>query len=117
MENYLNAYRYVKLTRDAEGVLVVQLHDKGKALMFSAEAHTEVTDAFYRLAHDRGNKFVILTGAGGDFTIGVDWASFKDVSDPGVWSAVPARRNPSLQGAYFVLAARRAPGLWPDVGL
>jgi hypothetical protein len=46
MENYLNAYRYLNLTRDAEGVLVVQLHDKGGPLVFSAEAHTEVTDAF-----------------------------------------------------------------------
>jgi enoyl-CoA hydratase/carnithine racemase len=88
MENYLNAYRYVKLTRDSQGVLLVQLHDKGGALMFSADAHTEVTEAFYRISQDRANKIVILTGAGGDFMIGVDWASFKDVSDPGVWSQI-----------------------------
>jgi enoyl-CoA hydratase/carnithine racemase len=37
---------------------------------------------------DRANKIVILTGAGGDFMIGVDWQSFKDVSDPGVWSQI-----------------------------
>jgi len=88
MEKYLDAYNYVKLTRDAQGVLLVQLHDKGRALMFSAQAHTEVTDAFYRIAQDRANKVVILTGAGGDFMIGVDWASFKDVSDPSVWSQI-----------------------------
>jgi len=88
MENYLSAYRYLNLTRDAQGVLVVQLHDKGGPLIFSAEAHTEVTDAFYRISQDRANKIVILTGAGGDFMIGVDWASFKDVSDPGIWSQI-----------------------------
>ena len=54
--------------------------------MFTAEAHTEVVDAFYRISQDRANKIVILTGAGGDFMIGVDWASFKNVQDPGAWS-------------------------------
>jgi enoyl-CoA hydratase/carnithine racemase len=34
------------------------------------------------------NKIVILTGAEGDFIIGVDWNSFGDVSDPGVWSQI-----------------------------
>jgi enoyl-CoA hydratase/carnithine racemase len=37
---------------------------------------------------DRANKIVILTGAGGDFIIDVDWSSFGEVSDPGVWSQV-----------------------------
>jgi hypothetical protein len=31
---------------------------------------------------------VILTGAGGEFITGVDWSSFGDVADPGVWSQV-----------------------------
>jgi enoyl-CoA hydratase/carnithine racemase len=86
--DYFTAYRNVKLTRDGEGVLVVQFHDDGKALTFSAAAHTEVVDAFYRISQDRANKIVILTGAGGDFMLGVDWSSFGDVSDPGVWSQI-----------------------------
>ena len=87
-DNYLTAYRSLKLTRDAEGVLVVQFHSNGGPLTFTAQAHTEVVDAFYRISQDRANKIVILTGAGGDFMIGVDWQSFKDVSDPGVWSQI-----------------------------
>ena len=71
--DYFTAYHNVKLTRDGEGVLVVQFHDDGKPLTFSAEAHTEVVDAFYRISQDRANKIVILTGAGGDFMLGVDW--------------------------------------------
>ncbi len=86
--DYFTAYQNLKLTRDPQGVLVVQLHDNGGPLTFTADAHTEVVDAFYRISQDRGNKIVILTGAGGDFMIGVDWSSFKDVSDPGVWSQV-----------------------------
>ena len=86
--DYFTAYHNVKLTRDGEGVLVVQFHDDGKPLTFSAQAHTEVVDAFYRISQDRANKIVILTGAGGDFMLGVDWPSFGDVSDPGVWSQI-----------------------------
>jgi len=87
-DNYLTAYGNLKLTRDAEGVLVVQFHSNGGPLTFTAEAHTEVVDAFYRISQDRANKIVILTGAGGDFMIGVDWSSFTNVSDPGVWSQI-----------------------------
>jgi enoyl-CoA hydratase/carnithine racemase len=87
-DDYFNAYRNLKLTQDTEGVLVVQFHSDGGPLTFTAEAHTEVVDAFYRISQDRANKIVILTGAGGDFMIGVDWPSFKNVSDPGVWSQI-----------------------------
>src|SRR5205807_8781121 len=58
------------------------------ACTFSAQHHTEVVDALHRIAQDRANKIVILTGAGGDFIIGVNWASFGNVSDPGVWSQI-----------------------------
>src|ERR1700735_4484211 len=87
-DDYFAAYRSVKLARDAEGVLVVQFHSDGGPLTFTAEAHTEVVDVFYRISQDRANKIVILTGAGWDFMIGVDWQSFGNVSDPGVWSQV-----------------------------
>lgn len=87
-DNYFTAYRSLKLTRDEEGVLIVQFHSDGGPLTFTAEAHTEVVDAFYRISQDRANKIVILTGAGGDFMIGVDWSSFKNPSDPGVWSQI-----------------------------
>jgi enoyl-CoA hydratase/carnithine racemase len=87
-DDYFAAYRSLKLTRDAKGVLVVEFHSNGGPLTFTAQAHTEVVDAFYRISQDRANKIVILTGAGGDFIIGVDWASFGNVADPGVWSQV-----------------------------
>ncbi len=86
--DYFSAYRTIKLARDAEGVLVVEFHSNGGRCTFSAQHHTEVVDAFHRIAQDRANKIVILTGAEGDFIIGVDWSSFGDVSDPGVWSQI-----------------------------
>src|ERR1700756_3735435 len=86
--DYFTAYRYVKLTRDANGVLIVQLHTNGGPLIMTAQAHTEFVEAFYRISQDRANKIVILTGAGGEFITDVDWPSFGDAADPGVWSQV-----------------------------
>jgi enoyl-CoA hydratase/carnithine racemase len=87
-DDYFTAFHHVKLTRDANGILVVQLHDNGGPLVMRAEAHTEFIEAFYRISQDRANKIVILTGAGGEFITDVEWSSFGDVSDPGVWSQV-----------------------------
>ena len=86
--DYFGAYRTIKMVRDTNGVLVVEFHSNGGPCTFSAQHHTEVVDAFHRIAQDRANKIVILTGAEGDFIIGVDWNSFGDVSDPGVWSQI-----------------------------
>src|SRR5712675_3428994 len=86
--NYLAAYRSLKLARDADGVLVVEFHTKGGPFRFTAQDHTEFVDAFYRIAQDRENKIVILTGAGGEFIPGIDFATFGNVADPEVWSQV-----------------------------
>src|ERR1700758_4671643 len=86
--NYVDAYGSLKLTRDTTGVLVAEFHSKGGPFTFTAQDHTELVDAFYRIAQDRANKIVILTGAGGEFIPGIDFSSFGDVADPAVWSQV-----------------------------
>jgi enoyl-CoA hydratase/carnithine racemase len=86
--DYFAAYHYVKLTRDASGVLTVQLHTNGGPCLMTAQTHTEFVEAFYRISQDRANKIVILTGAGGEFITDVDWSSFGDAADPGVWSQI-----------------------------
>ncbi len=87
-DDYLAAYRSLKLTRDASGVLVAEFHTRGGPFRFTAQDHTELVDAFYRIAQDRQNKIVILTGAGGEFIPDIDFSSFGNVADPGVWSQV-----------------------------
>src|SRR5271154_5216438 len=84
--NYFAGYDNLKLTRDDKGVLVAEFHTNGGPFIMTAPSHTEFVDAFYRIGQDRANKIVILTGAGGQFITDVDWSSFKDVSDPEVWS-------------------------------
>lgn len=86
--NYFDSYRSLKLTRDATGVLLAEFHSNGGPLIFTAQDHTEFVDAFYRIAQDRANKIVILTGAGGEFIPDIDFSSFGNVADPGVWSQV-----------------------------
>src|ERR1700726_4710649 len=85
--DYFNAYQNLKLTRDNQGVLVAEFHTNGGPFIMTAPSHTEFVEAFYRIAQDRANKIVILTGAGG-FITDVDWSSFGDVADPGIWSQV-----------------------------
>ena len=83
---YLDAYRSLKLTRDAEGVLLAQFHTNGGPLIFTAQDHTEFVEAFYRIAQDRANKIVILTGAGNEFIPAIDFASFGNLAEPGALS-------------------------------
>src|ERR1700738_752528 len=87
-DDYFAAYRSLKLTRDASGVLVVEFHSNGGQFTFTAQDHTEFVDAFYRIAQDRANKIVILTGVGGEFIPEIDFSSFGNVADPGVWGQV-----------------------------
>jgi enoyl-CoA hydratase/carnithine racemase len=86
--SYFTDYRGLKMTRDAQGVQVVEFHTNGGPLTFTAQDHTDFVDAFYRISQDRANKIVILTGAGGEFIPGIDFSSFGNVADPDVWSQV-----------------------------
>jgi hypothetical protein len=52
-DDYFAAYRSLKLTRGADGVLVVEFHSKGGPFRFTAQDHTEFVDAFYRIAQAR----------------------------------------------------------------
>lgn len=87
-DDYFTAYRTLRLIRDDQGVLVAEFHSNGGSFTFTAQDHTELVDAFYRIAQDRSNKIVILTGAGGDFIPSIDFSSFGNVADSAVWSQV-----------------------------
>ena len=86
--SYFSSYRSLKLTRDAEGVLIGEFHSGGGPLIFRAQDHTEFVEAFYRISQDRENKIVILTGTGTEFIPDIDFSSFGNIGDPAVWSQV-----------------------------
>jgi len=86
--DYFTASRGLDMERDDKGVLVVTINDgDGGPITFTAQDHTEFTEAFYRIGQDRDNKVVILTGAG-DYMAEIDFSSFGNVGDPDVWSQV-----------------------------
>jgi enoyl-CoA hydratase/carnithine racemase len=85
---YFDAFPGLALDRDEAGVLIATFHSHGGPLTFTARDHSDFTEAFYRIAQDRENSIVILTGAGGQFIAGIDFPSFGNVADPDVWSLV-----------------------------
>lgn len=85
---YFTQHPSLRMTRGADGVLVVEFHTNGGPIKFTAQDHEDFVDAFYQIGRDRGNKVVILTGAGGQWIGDIDFASFGDVSDPDGWSKV-----------------------------
>ncbi len=85
---YFNQYESMRMSRNPAGVLLVEMHTQGGPIKFSARDHEQFVDAFYAIGRDRGNKIVILTGAGGQWMADIDFATFGDVSDPDVWSKV-----------------------------
>ncbi len=85
---YFNRDPSLRMSRDADGVLVIEMNSAGGPLRFSAREHETFVDAFYEVGRDRANKVVILTGAGGEWMPDIDFASFGNVADPDIWANV-----------------------------
>lgn len=84
---YFDRYAHLRLSRDADGVLLAEMHTDGGPIRFDANDHEQFVDAFYEIGRDRGNRVVILTGVG-DYMAEIDFASFGNVGDANVWSKV-----------------------------
>lgn len=84
---YFSKFAHLRMTRDAQGVLLVELHTNGGPIKFDAADHEHFVDAFYEIGRDRANKVVILTGVG-DYMAEIDFGSFGNVGDANVWSKV-----------------------------
>ncbi len=82
LADYATKYSQLRMTRDDQGVLEVQLHTAGGPLVFSLDTYKECVGAFTDIAGDRDVAAVILTGAGDAFIGGAD------LGDPAV-SATP----------------------------
>src|SRR2546430_15259541 len=102
---YFSRYRSLRLTRDANGVLVAELHKDGGPLNFTAQDHTELVDAFYNISADRPNMTVLLTWVGGAFIPTLGFSSFWNVAGPGVWSQVHDECVQSLENVADIRAA------------
>ncbi len=83
---YFKEFQSLRMTRDAAGVLVVEMNSKGGPITFTATDHDQFVDAFYKIGRDRDNKVVILTGAGGEWMASIDFPSFGNVGDGDNWA-------------------------------
>jgi len=84
---YFQEYENLRMSRDDQGVLLVEMHTDGGPITFTASAHEEFVDAFYDIGRDRENSVVILAGVG-DWGASIDPMSFGNIGDPNVWSQV-----------------------------
>lgn len=84
---YFSKFAHLRMTRDAAGVLLVEMHTNGGPILFDATDHEQFVDAFYEIGRDRSNKVVILTGIG-DYMAEINFGSFGNVGDANVWSKV-----------------------------
>src|ERR1700739_2409979 len=48
-DDYFTAYRNLKLSRDAKGVLIAEFHSDGGLFTMTSASHTEFVDAFHRI--------------------------------------------------------------------
>jgi len=84
---YFSRFAHLRMNRDADGILLVEMHANGGPILFDAVDHEQFVDAFYEIGRDRDNKIVILTGVG-DYMSQIDFGSFGNVADANVWSKV-----------------------------
>ncbi len=66
-EDYAHKYESIKMVRE-EGVLEMTLHTDGNSLRWSRLVHAQLEEAFLNIGRDRGNKVIILTGTGAEFS-------------------------------------------------
>ncbi|MCX2931806.1 enoyl-CoA hydratase/isomerase family protein [Mycobacterium sp. CVI_P3] len=88
LKDYQHKYSSAELTRDGNGVLLVQFHTNGGSLIWSETAHRELAGLFGDVADDRDNRVVILTGKGPNFITETDNASLSDVGTPNGWDKI-----------------------------
>src|SRR5271163_1728925 len=62
LNEYKEKYEYIKMERNEEGILLWQLHFKGKEAVWSHEVHEEVAMSWRDIGSDQENKVIILTG-------------------------------------------------------
>lgn len=68
LSGYMNRFKTAVITRDAAGILTVQMHSRGGPLIWGALPHHELAELFAAIAADRENRVVVLTGTGDAFT-------------------------------------------------
>lgn len=110
--DYFGHYRHLRMSRDDQGVLLVEMHTNGGPIRFDARGHEQFVDAFYAIGRDRANKVVMLTGIG-DWMAEIAFGSFGDVGDADIWSRTGRRCAPPETWPRAICGSPRSRGATP----
>ncbi|MFT3752514.1 MAG: enoyl-CoA hydratase/isomerase family protein [Paludibacter sp.] len=66
--DYQHRYQTLKLERSTEGILQISVHTDGGPLRWGPLPHEEWPRAFHDIGSDTGNRVIILTGTGAEFS-------------------------------------------------
>lgn len=86
--DYFARYDNLRMQRDADGVLEVQMHSDGGPVIWNGKTHREFAEAFFDISRDRRTRAVILTGTGDEWMVKIDREGMKDLAHPWVWSRI-----------------------------
>ena len=105
----MSEYDGFRVELDADlGVATVTLDVPGKFNRVSMLARDQLAAVFAELDRDESVRFVVLTGAGGQFTAGGDIAGFLTKSP---WVGLAAREERRSTRAVLQAGDREAPGV------
>ncbi len=68
-----------------DGVTQLRVHTDQGPLVWNAQAHRELTEAFHWVSTDRATKVVLLTGTGDTFCAEIDTTGFAEMSWDEIW--------------------------------
>jgi enoyl-CoA hydratase/carnithine racemase len=74
----------VAVTHD-DGVTTLRAHTDGGSLVWGAQPHRELTEAFAWVATDRNTRVVLLTGTGDTFCSEIDVTGFAEMAWDEIW--------------------------------
>jgi len=77
-------WEHISVTRN-EDIVELRFHTGGGPLVWDADAHREITEAFYWLTMQRDVKVVVLTGTGDVYCNELDVTSFAGIEWGEIW--------------------------------
>ncbi|GAA3739523.1 enoyl-CoA hydratase/isomerase family protein [Streptomyces tremellae] len=83
--DYFTQYENLAMSRDEDGVLLVRFHTKGGPVTFTGQTHEDFPEALERIALDRDNRAMVLTGTGDSFMDQIDGPSLGEIFKPAAW--------------------------------
>jgi enoyl-CoA hydratase/carnithine racemase len=94
---YFTAFKNFEFTRTPSGVLTVRFHTDGGPATFTGQMHSDLPRVLYEIGQDRGNRVLVVTGAGDRFMADIDGTSLDDPTRPAAWDKTTAEGRRVMQ--------------------